>query len=359
MEFGTGRRAIWTAAIAWILLSASSGATAQDWAKAMFNATSFDFGTVARGAKVEHHFTIENKYEEDIQIAQVATSCRCTVPQIDKRLLKTWEKADLTVALDTRDFTGRRDTTITVRFGPPFDYAEVQLHMHAFIRSDVVVQPGSIQFGSINEGSSWKQTAAISYAGRDNWRIERVECTNPNLEASVVETRRAPADPMMNQPAYVYYNLSVMLKAGAPPGYLRDQLMLVTNDANPRSARVPVSVEGNIIAPLSVAPKQQFLGLVEAGKTVTKNIVVRGQKPFRILSTKSSDERFSCRVSPDAKNVHVIPIIFSSKDSAAVAGTVHAKLRIETDLDGLSAVEADVSAQVVVPNSAKPASPSP
>ena len=36
----------------------------QQWAKEMFDHTSHDFGTVARGAKMEHRFTLENIYEE-------------------------------------------------------------------------------------------------------------------------------------------------------------------------------------------------------------------------------------------------------------------------------------------------------
>ena len=43
----------------------------QDWAKAMFDHTSHDFGVVARGAKVEHRFVIENIYEEDAHIQSV------------------------------------------------------------------------------------------------------------------------------------------------------------------------------------------------------------------------------------------------------------------------------------------------
>jgi len=39
--------------------------SAQDWAKAMFSEARHDFGIVARGAKVEYQFTIENLYEED------------------------------------------------------------------------------------------------------------------------------------------------------------------------------------------------------------------------------------------------------------------------------------------------------
>ena len=117
----------------------------------MFDHTSHDLGVVARGAKVEHRFTIENNNEEDIRIESVKSSCGCTTAKLTKQVLKSWEKAEIVVTLDTRGEPGRKDATITVVFAPPFT-AEVQLHVHAFIRGDVVVQPGAAEFGLVGSG---------------------------------------------------------------------------------------------------------------------------------------------------------------------------------------------------------------
>ena len=65
---------------------------AKEWAQKMFQATSHDFGHVARGAKAEFAFELQNSYEEDIHIADVRTSCGCTTPTITKPTLKSWEK---------------------------------------------------------------------------------------------------------------------------------------------------------------------------------------------------------------------------------------------------------------------------
>ena len=180
--------------VAGLLLWVSAG-QAQDWALTMFgNNTTHDFGVVARGAKEEYRFVVENIYEEDAHIQSVSTSCGCSTPQVNRQFLKTWEKAEVLVTLDTRGFYGRKDTTITVVFDRPFP-AEVQLHIHAYIRSDVVVQPGAVSFGSVNQGVGTKQVLSVTYAGREDWRIERVECANPYVEAQVTEnqTNAGPA----------------------------------------------------------------------------------------------------------------------------------------------------------------------
>ena len=104
-----------------------------------------------------------------------------------------------------------------VKFAPPFA-AEVQLHVHTYIRSDVVVQPGAVQFGVVGQGTAAEQVLAVSYAGRNDWQILRVECANPHIEAAPVETSRTAGTPGL-----VTYNVVVKLKADAPPGYLQDQ----------------------------------------------------------------------------------------------------------------------------------------
>jgi hypothetical protein len=318
----------------------------EDWAKAMFSETSHDFGVVAAGAKVEYKFTIENIYEEDAHIASVQSSCQCTSAKIDKQTLKTWEKAVLTVSIntDSRQFFGRKDATITVKFDLPFP-ALVQVHSHAYIRRDVVVQPGDVQFGSVSQGTAAKQIVSVSYAGRDDWKIEKVDCANPYLDCQATETLRGGG--------LVKYNLSVTLKSDAPIGYIHDQIILVTNDVNARSARVPVAVEGVISSLLSVRPSPLFMGTVESGQSQTVPLVIQSKIPFHITSVRCSDPRFQCKV-PDgeAKLVQLLPVTFNTTDAA---GKITGKIHIETDYPNAKPLDVDVNIQVLpkIGNSSK------
>ena len=80
----------------------------------------------------------------------------------------------------------------------------------------------------------------------------------------------------------------------APPGYIQDQLVLVTNDST-RGSRVPVAVEGLVAAALTVRPSPLMMGVVEAGKPVTRNLVVQGRSPFHILAARSTTTASSAR----------------------------------------------------------------
>ena len=99
----------------------------------------------------------------------------------------------------------------------------MQLHVHGNIRSDVVFNPGAIEFGEVNEGdAAEKQRVTVDYAGRSNWEIVDVTNDNDNFEVELLEASA--------QPGRVSYTLVVRLKTGLPAGYVKDQLTVVTND---------------------------------------------------------------------------------------------------------------------------------
>lgn len=285
----------------------------------MFDHTSYDFGAVARGAKAEHRFTIQNIYEEDMSIVSVSSSCGCTQPSVTKKLLKKWEKAELVATLDTRSFWGQRGATVTVRFGPPF-VGEVRVNVTCLIRGDVVVQPGVIQFGSVNQGAAVARTATISYAGRTDWAIQRIEAS----KYVKAEAREASRDLGGN----VTYNLTVSLEPDAPAGYIKEQITLVTNDLNAKSARVPVPVEGLVVPGISAGPSPLLLGVVPKGQSTTKTIVVQGRAPFRVLKAQCADPRFQIEVPTGAKPYHTVPVTFTANGAS---GDINQFVTLETD----------------------------
>jgi len=295
-------------------------ALAEQWASKMFEQTEHDFGYVARGAKAEFEFVLSNVYLEDVHIVGVTSSCGCTTPRIKQEWLKTYEKGAIIAHFNTPSFLGRKGATLTVTFDKPF-YAEVQLHVTGFVRSDVVLSPASAGLGSVDQGAPAEAKIAVNYAGRSDWKILEVKSANPHLSGTVVETARRGGQ--------VAYDLSVHLDRGAPVGYLNDHLLLVTNDR--QSPQIPVPVEGNVASTVTVSPASLFMGTVQPGKKVTKQLVVRGKRPFRILSITCDDGSFTFQSPADGppKPLHVIPVTFVA---GAGAGKVTRMIRIETDL---------------------------
>jgi hypothetical protein len=118
------------------------------------------------------------------------------------------------------------------------------------------------------------------------------------------------------------------LKPGAPSGYVNDQLVLVTNDRSNRM--IPLSVEGRVLSSLTVSPTSLHLGVVEPGQSVTRRLVVRGKKPFRIvdINCESGNECLTFEPPDAARTVHLIPVKFTAPDKA---GKIVEKVRIQTE----------------------------
>lgn len=320
-----------------IFFLVSAPLSAQEWARKMFDETQHNFGTVARGAKTEYRFHFKNIYVPEIHVSGIRASCGCTTPWVTKDTLKTYEESEIVAHFNTDRFSGQRGATLTVTFDRPY-YAEVQLRVDGYIRTDVVVDPGSVEFGAIDQGRPAEKQVQIAYAGRPDWKIVDIKSSNPFLKANVTEASRRGGQ--------VSYRLAVSLAANAPAGYLQDQLLLVTND--PRATQVPVAVEGRVVPELVVNPSSLSLGRLQPGQHVTKQLVVQGKTPFRVVGVECSHEGFEFKLDPrateQAKTVHLIPVSFAAGDQPA---KIMEMIRIQTDLHGGATAQVEVSAQVV------------
>jgi len=292
---------------------------AQEWAEKMFAVRSYDFGSIARGAKAEYAFALTSLYLEDVHIASVRVTCGCTTPRIEKDTLKTYEKGAVIAHIHSDRFLGNQASTITVTIDKP-QYAQVQLHVKVHIFRDVLLDPPSVVLGSVAQGKAAERTVGVRYAGRSDWQIVEVRSGNPHLTGTVTETAR--------QGGQISYDLKVVLGKDGPVGHLSEFVWLITND--PQTKHIPVPVEGQVVGAISVSPSSLFLGTVQPGQSVTMQILVRGQKPFRVASVRGDCECLQAAAPKDKepKSLYLVPITFTAgKKTGRIAQTVH----IETD----------------------------
>lgn len=286
----------------------AAGASAQDaaWATKMFDTLSHDFGVVARGADVRHRFKVTNLYKQDVHISSVRTTCGCASAKAGKHTLKSREVGFVEVTLDTRRHMRDKESNVVVTFDAPL-FAEVRIPIKAYIRTDVVLTPGSADFGSVEQGAGATHRIDVAYAGRDDWAIRQVRTNNEYLDAKVVETGRGGGR--------VTYDLFVSVKPTAPVGNHSQQIVLVTDDAN--SPYVPVLVNARVEPDMTVTPSLVSLGLLVPGKAKTFNVVIRGKKPFEIEKIECESDRnaFAVRMPDSSKPVHVLPITVTPPDT--------------------------------------------
>ena len=129
--------------------------------------------------------------------------------------------------------------------------AEVRLGVSANILADIVLNPGSIDFGTVMKGQARSQVLTIDRIGAPGWRFERMVSASRVLSAQLVESRR-------NAKGDVSYTLTVGIKPDAPAGPLRDEIRLLSNDRETPS--IPVMVTAWVRGDLTAAPSVLSLG---------------------------------------------------------------------------------------------------
>ncbi len=316
-----------------IFFPASSQALlAQNWADKMFQEKSHDFRMVGRGTKSVYHFDFTNLYEEDVHIAAVRTSCGCTTPTVSQKTLKTHEKASVKATFNTSSFVGQKSATVTVVFDRPA-YAEVQLKVSGYIRTDITFEPSEINYGEIAAGTSPEQEVTITHRGNSDWEITDVRSHCRHLQVRL--------DPPQRSAGQVRYRMWVKLNDSMDEGDIRERLTLISNDQN--FPTTEMAIAGRVRPSVSVSPAAVSLGTTAPDGTITRRIVIRGDEPFEIMDVQCADQRFQFKVPVGEKKVHLMSVEFKGDGTKT---RISQEIRIVTSLPGDKSASCVVSGTV-------------
>jgi hypothetical protein len=292
----------------------------QPWAEKMFKeGLNHDFGSVPRGAQLSHRFVLTNIYAVRMEITSVKSGCGCVTAKAAKVSLEPRESTTIDVTMDARRFTGLKTVGITVTVGPDY-ISSAQLRVSANSRADIVFNPGQVSFGTVTRGQPASQVIDVEYAGVLEWQVTEASAKDLPVEVSLGELYRRPGQ--------VGYRVRVTLKPDAPIGALKGDLFLKTND--PASPILPVLVEGVVQSNLTVSPATVSLGAVKIGETVTRRVVVRGNKPFRVLGVEGLAE--GMQLDPRPSDTPAPVQVVSFKCVFSKPGDFRHIVKIKTDL---------------------------
>jgi hypothetical protein len=293
------------------------------WGSKMFEVTEIKFGSVAKGSDTAIQLKVTNIYKEDIHVTNLTTGCGCVSwaeisrsdppPEQLPIIIPSGQQRFLTLRLNTIQYDGERKSKATVFLLDPVHGATsiVDFPVHAFIRKDVVITPGAVNFGTVDLGSGAERKVQISYAiSRNDWKLTQSKVANPNVSLELRETSRGNG--------LVNYELTVTLGPKAPVGSLRDQIILVSDDAN--NAQMPILLEARVEA--DVAVTDLSFGALAPGQSKTERVIVRGKKPFKIEelyrekkeSSKIQDDAFKVKLDKLNSTVHSLPVTFTAPD---------------------------------------------
>src|SRR4051812_46759373 len=174
----------------WAVL-ATQPAGAENWVEGVFPERAFDFGTVARGSKIHHTFRLINRTSQEIHIADWRTKCGCTEVRVGAKEIPPGTQTSIEAVIDTTKFLGYKPSGLTLIIDRP-NFVEVDLNLSCFIRGDLVVNPGQVDFGTVQRSAKPTVTLNLSYAGGvPNWTITRMKTRSANVTARLQELGRS------------------------------------------------------------------------------------------------------------------------------------------------------------------------
>jgi len=323
-----------------ILLPIGTALAQGSWSDQLFDELNHDFGNVARCSKLKKKFRITNRLDQPVHISYAMPSCRlCTVADLKKRTLMPGESTELSATIDTGGFTGQRSFSITVVFDRP-RYGETRLTLRCYSRQDVVFSPGIVDFGVVKRGQQAQRKIKIEYAGDKSWQISEATCTNPYISVALKEVRRERSN---RGPFFeVEYQLIATLSPEIPAGPIFDRIILTVND--PFNKTLDLVVQGTVQADFSVSPDPLDFGKVPEGAAATKQVIIRGVRPFAIREVKTGNGPFRVETSEEKRRIHYLHVSLAPTKKL---GKIEQQIELVLDLPDQPPLKLTVRAEIV------------
>lgn len=316
---------------------AAPDARAQGWVNLVFPNRDFNFGTVAKYSKVHHSFKVINTLDKEIHIVTYRPKCGCTEVKLGATTIPPGTQTVIEAVVDTTKFVGHKESGLTLVIDRPA-FQEIDFRLTCFIRGDLTLSPGEVQFGVVNRSSARPSEMSLVYSGQQpDWAITKMQTLSPHVTAKLTEQPRSAAG------TPVSYGLAVTLNPSAPVGILKDEITLFTND--PTSPTIPISVSAMVQSNVTVTPSVLALGQVRANETIERTVLVRSAQPFQIVGLNSNKPEVTFAPAGDKPlPLHQVKATFKAP---AQPGAFHAVIEVETNVKGEPPARINAFATVV------------
>ena len=284
-----------------------------------------DYGTIAKGEKLDWSFVVKNTGDSDLQIIAAKPGCGCTVADFDK-VIKPGETGKVTAHVDTAAFAGPIAKTVTLETNDPTTPTS-QLTIHAVVKPYVEAFPAGFVRFNLLQGDADTQSVMIYSEEDDPFQVTKVELpidptTNEPVKwVKVTYDKVAEADkaPNVGRPGQDQYKVNITV--GGPDarvGALAEKVHIFTNSKH--QPEYPVSIAGVVRPTLRVEPSILNFG------EVTPNDVAATRMVMLHSNNLKTPESFVV-----SKAESSVPAIITSVKPSANKGEYEVTLQIAKD----------------------------
>lgn len=314
-----------TALVAFATLTLSVGAVAQDKPAAASTLKPKitlvepvkDFGTVAKGSKLDWTFTVKNTGSADLEIKSANPTCGCTVADYDK-IIKPGQVGKVSAHVDTSNFTGPISKAVTITSNDS-ETPQAQVTINAVVKPYVDTLPAGYVRYTMLQGE--EQTQSVILFSEDEAPFEVVGVTTPGDWVKVKHTKIVLDSDRVKagRAGQNQYKIDVTVGGNsAPVGPLTDKVVIKTNSKFQPEFRL--SLTGMVRPTYLVAPSVVNFGEIPA----------KGEGVERVLTVQSNN-----RANMEAFKVNkvetTIPGVTAEAKSTEQAGIFEVSVKVSKD----------------------------
>ncbi len=234
----------------------------------------YDFGNIEPGGLTHGSYILTNAGQGTLEIERVTAPCRCTVPELPKKVLEPGESVELKFTFNVGNTSGKVIKKINLTTKSPSKPESMTLTFTADIRKVLDVAPTNLTFGLKSDYDN-KQELVINSTDESEFRITGFIC---NGDAATVVYD--PAVSAKSHRLVVEGNIDNL--RNAPTG-----LITIKTD-NPKVDRLSVRYDTKM--PFDAFPKtKRFTPETQAGRQAKIKVVSNFKEEFELgdISSKA------------------------------------------------------------------------
>ena len=227
-----------------------------------FDGRVYDFGVVSREDLPHHRFTFTNIGQADLVISEVDSPCGCTAALLSAETIPPGGRGEIDVNFNPQGRRGKQKQTVSV-YSNAENEPIAQLTVKGTVMAAVDVSPDRVLFGSVNNQQATTKRIRVLDSGEGTLKIIHIETSSPFLTTEVGPVHLGKA---------INYDVKVTLQPGVRMGKFQETLTIHTN--NELQPRLSVSIEGNVLGPITVHPEHLFFGFVNRQELAQQDILL-------------------------------------------------------------------------------------
>jgi hypothetical protein len=260
-----------------------------------------DFGTVAKGDKIDWSFAVKNTGDADLQILAARPACGCTVADFDK-VIKPGEMGKVTAHVDTTNFTGPITKSVTIETNDPNTPSSV-LNLQAIVKPYVDALPAGFIRYNIIQGDAEMQTFTLVSDEEAPFEITKVDVPGDYVKVAWTKVDKPEDLLKAGRVGQNQYRFNVTLGGtNAPVGPLAERIRIQTNSTH--QPEYLVSISGLVRPSIRVEPQAVNFGEVAPSDAAAVRTVLlhsmdaKTPAAFNVTRAESSTSAITAEVMP-------------------------------------------------------------